>query len=406
MSGDRGPGNGESGERGAGDPPPGDRGSGDPTSAGRGSDDGVAEGAAGRRDLAVVAATAVLAALSVLVPGVRDSGLRALGGITLALVTPGYAVVAAVLPDRADLDAVERVGLGVAASLVLAMALGILGGAVLELGRGATAATLAAVTVLGCGVAAARRGTGSATGQADGPGRESPGPAGLALREAWPGDRSRRGIALDLGIALAVVVALAGVGYLVAVPKPHAGYAALSLQSGDTPGPDAAGYPETLSSGESASVVVAVDHRRPDPGEYAVVVVLQRVAGHPDGSATGDPGDGSATNASGDDPAVVVRSERVLRTERLRLGPGERWTVEPSFAPPEPGRYRLVARLYREDPGGTPRHSVHLWIDVRAANATGAVPDGVEPLPGRPGEGDWSVGGPGVGSPRVAGGRS
>ncbi|WP_227354024.1 DUF1616 domain-containing protein [Haladaptatus salinisoli] len=171
------------------------------------------------------------------------------------------------------------------------------------------------------------------------------------LRAALFGAESSADVALNVVLALSVVVALSAVGFAFAAPQDGERFSRLSLLEREGGKFVTAKNPEPFEVGETKPVHVAVDNREGKSVEYTVVVQLQRVEQRPDGSAR-----------------VVDRVE----LDRLshRVAAGESWRTRYAISPTMAGEnLRLQFLLYKGDPPANPTTSnadehAHLWIDV------------------------------------------
>ena len=80
------------------------------------------------KDLALVILITLSCMLFVLIPPLNETPVRIILGLLLVLFLPGYSLIAALFPGRADLDGIERIalrfqGLGIAVVPLLGLAL-------------------------------------------------------------------------------------------------------------------------------------------------------------------------------------------------------------------------------------------------------------------------------------------
>ncbi|WP_121820790.1 DUF1616 domain-containing protein [Halostella salina] len=324
-------------------------------------------------DLIAVLALTAAADLFVLVPGLNGTPARPVFGLVFVLFVPGYAVVTALFPrpsgggasDDADAGrptAAVRIALAVVTSALVAAALGIaltftpVGVRLFPLVAGLTA-----VTVGVTGYAAVRRSRLPGRVRPDPPSR---GPAASADAV----DRTGRDwTALDLVLAAAVVLALAGVGVAALAPSDDGGYTELYLVTENESGALVAdGYPRNVSVGSERDLTLGVRNREGTATDYTVVVQLQRVAR---GNGTAD--ERVTARASRPGPAggrVVERT--VLHRYTPRLDSDGTWRRQHTVSPPFAGeRVRLAYLLYRGDAPDDPTvgnayRTVYLWLTV------------------------------------------
>ncbi|MEF8868017.1 MAG: DUF1616 domain-containing protein [Haloarculaceae archaeon] len=344
-------------------------------------------GASADADLVAAVALALAAVAATLLPPLADTPLRAALGFGFVLLAPGYALVAALFPGRgargrwvdcgagggendsgaggrekdcaaAGRDApgdAARAALGVLSSVVLAALVGVALSLTVGLTPASAVVALAAVTVGGAAVAARRRRTLA-------PEERFTVPLGAwtaATRSALTDPETRGDAALNVVLAVVVVVSLGGVAYATAVPGDGERFTEFYLLAEDADGDlVAAGYPTEFTAGEPRSQYVGLRNREGETVSYTVVVQLQRV---------------TVTNDS-----VRVREREELRRFTPEVAAGETWRRNHTVVPTLTGeRLRLTYLLYRGAPpaeptvGNADQHA-YTWIDVSAPNGTEA----------------------------------
>lgn len=305
-------------------------------------------------DLVVVLALTLLTLGSVFHPVLRETPLRIVLGLPFVLFVPGYALVAALFPerggDRTDeggVSVVRRIGLSFAASLVVVASLGIvLNRTPLGIRIVPVVGSLSILVVGLAGVATLRRLALPAEERFRVPWRSRL--AGLRSELAAP--ESRTDALLNVTLAVSVLVAASSVGYAIAVPTEGQSYTELYLLTGSEDGPVADDYPTEFTAGEPRSLVVGIHNREHETVSYTLLVGVHRVR----------LGNGTA---------------RVLETERLgrfrpRLRSGETWHRRHDVTPTMVGdRLRLTYLLYRGSPPSEPTvdnayRELHVWVNV------------------------------------------
>jgi uncharacterized membrane protein len=327
-------------------------------------------------DLVVVVVLALAATAATLLPFLADTPLRAVLGFAFVLFAPGYALVAALFPRRAtagrgkesapggreDDSAATgrdapggpaRAALGVLSSVVLAAVLG--GALSLTVGLGPASAviTLAVATFLCAGVAARRRRALPPEERFVVPVRSWTAGTRAALTEP----ETRGDAALNVLLAVAVVVSVGGVAYATAVPGDRERFTDFYLLAEDADGDlVAAGYPTEFAAGEPRSQYVGLTNREGETVSYTVLVQIQRV---------------TVTNDS-----VRVREREELRRFTTEVADGEGWRRNHTVAPTITGdRLRLTYLLYRGAPPAEPTvenayEHAYTWVNVSAANGS------------------------------------
>jgi uncharacterized membrane protein len=309
-------------------------------------------------DAVLVVALVGLANAAVLVSPLRETAVRPLVAIPLSFFLPGYAVVAALFPRRGEvesrpageatgrrIDWVERLGLSFGASLAVLPLVGLAYASVTwPASPAGVAAALGAVAVAGMAIATVRR-------------WQLPPESRFRL----PTRRWIDGIRGSLGgtpigalssvlLAAAVVLAVGGLGYAVAVPNDGSSYTGATLlteQGGEFVASD---YPTDLESGDPAELVLSLENAEGESMEYTVVVALER------------------TSDDGGETEVVEREE--LDRFSVSVDAGETTFERHEFTPGTAGEdLRLSYYVYVGDPPAEPspenayRH-LFLWVDV------------------------------------------
>ncbi|WP_137287212.1 DUF1616 domain-containing protein [Halorussus salinisoli] len=317
-------------------------------------------------DLLAVVGYAVVTVVVLSQPGVYGSSLAVALGLPLVFFAPGYALVALLFPGSTPDDARsgrtladvrqhglsgnERVALGFGLSVALLPTLGV----TVEFSPW----TIAPATVLlslaglasGLSVAAAIRRLR----------RPADRRFSLPVRAWFDGGRratttgSVADRALNVGLAAAVVLAVATMGYAVAVPSDGEEFTNVSLLSrNDTGELVADDYPRNFERGESKPLVVELSNREGERTSYSVVVELQRVSQSGDGGAK-------------------VLEERTLATFTPTVDAGQQWRTTHEVTPTMTGdNLRLVYLVYEGDPAEDPTtenayRNVHVWVNVTA----------------------------------------
>lgn len=298
-------------------------------------------------------------------PGVYRTPLAVALGLPLLFFVPGYALVSllfpATTPDDAAADRtlaeMTRHGHGLGGVERAALGFGI---------------SVAFLPVLGVALAASPWAIGPATVLLSVSGFAVACAVGAAIRRLrHPADRrfslpvrawvaSARGIrgqslgdaALNVGLAAAVVITVAAVGYAVAVPGPNQSYTDVYLLSQNETGELVAqDYPKEFARGDSRPIVVGLDNYEGDRTAYTVVVELQRVQQASDGSAE-------------------VVQERQLARFSPTVEDGDSWQTRHDVTPTMTGEdLRLTYLVYRGEPPEDPTtenayEHVHVWVNV------------------------------------------
>ena len=214
--------------------------------------------------LAIAIITAAVAPLV----GFSAGPVRIAVGLLLVLFSPGYTLLALLLPRKSDLNIVERLGLSVGLSVAIVPLVGlVLNYTPAGIDGLWVVISIMGLVLLGCVAAAFRR---SRLSMED---RFEP-----RLRVRIP--RWRRGTMGDhfllAGLVLSVVFAAGMSAYVIATPRPVEAFTEFYVL-----GPEGAadGYPSELTLGESGEVILGIVNREGEDSSYAVQVTI-------DGQAT------------------------------------------------------------------------------------------------------------------------
>ncbi|GGL44967.1 hypothetical protein GCM10009037_30460 [Halarchaeum grantii] len=313
-----------------------------------------------RRLPADIAATVALTLVGVLLPVLpvlKETPLRVLFGLPLVLFLPGYALVAALFPeagsDDAGIDGVERVALSFGLSIAVTPLLGlVLNFTPWGIRLIPILVAVGGFTLVAAGVAAVRRWETPSEERFRVPYREWASDARVELLEP----DTTTDAALNVLLAVSVLVAVASVGYAVTVPQQGEAFTEFYYltygEDGDLVADD---YPSEMVVNESAPLVVGVGNHEHRAQNYTWVLLEQQV--HVENNTT-----------------LVDRSVR-LETHRLRLAANEtrhtNVTITPAFAGE---RQRFAFVLYKGEPPADPSvesayREVHLWANVTEASA-------------------------------------
>lgn len=307
-------------------------------------------------DLLVVVGLAVALAVVSLTPALSTSPLGPLLAV-VALLLPGYALIAALFPRRLPtdrspgslreraqrVDAFDRLVLSIASGLVVTPLLGI----ALEFSPFSITTAPVAVTILGfvvvaSGVAAYRR-------------RRLPPAEQYRPAERWAAawdtfDPRSEFDLLTVVVALAVVVALGGVLVVASTGQTGERFTEFYLLNGDGDQFETTGYPNATVAGEPVTVTLGIENREGRTVTYTVVTRVQRVERL--------------------ETRTRILEQNRFDDIRLTVGPGETVlrtrTVRPELTGSE---MRLTYLLYRGEPPAAPTtrnayRRTHLWLNV------------------------------------------
>jgi uncharacterized membrane protein len=77
------------------------------------------------RDLSVIVVFVVISAVSIIVPPLNETPLRAVLGFILVRFVPGYVFVSALFPGSDELNGIERLALSIGLSICIVIFIGI-----------------------------------------------------------------------------------------------------------------------------------------------------------------------------------------------------------------------------------------------------------------------------------------
>jgi len=260
---------------------------------------------------------AVLSILSILTIIIFRGGIGEALFYLQVLFIPGYILISAIAPERIQLSIPERLFLAFSTSIIMSSVIALLmgGGVTYKPFLARTVGVLSLALTPAAFIRRWRRGELAYSADI----RRIPSPRNL----------SRDGkISLILSIILVALIAVTV--YITLNPAPSERFTEFYILG---PGGKAYGYPENLTAGSSASVIVGVVNREYRNETYLMVVRL-----------------------GGD----------VLRNETIRLSDKEKWERRINFTVTEAGEnQKLEFLLYRLPDKRKPYRSLHLFINVR-----------------------------------------
>ena len=250
------------------------------------------------------------------------SVLRIIFGLPFVLFFPGYVLIAALFPGRADLDGIERTALSFGLSIAVVPLLG-LGLNYTPWGIRLTP-ILVALIIFIAGMSAL-----TFYRRKKLPQEERFYPVFELSFPLWR-EFSRMDRVLSALLVLAVIFALGSIVYVVATPRVGEKFTEFYILG---PGGKAEGYPRELAVGKSGVVTVGIVNHEYAPVKYSVEVVLD---GH----------------------------------LKKRLRPGElnheqKWEGMVGFFAGQPHENLKVEFLLYREQDREPYRSLHLWVNVR-----------------------------------------
>lgn len=326
-------------------------------------------------DLAAIVLLVGATVIAVFAPVISETPLRIVFGLVFVLFAPGYAFIAALFPergpsidvedgndenedtDRADrlhpgreggIDGIERLALAFGLSIAITPLIGlVLNFTPWGIRLVPVVVGIGGFTLVATGIGTLRRQALTAEERFHVPYR-----AWIAgtRAELFEPDTRMDGM-LNVVLVVSLLLAVASVGYAVAVPKQGESFTEFYLltenETGDLVAND---YPTNFTVGESKPLVVGIGNHEHEPMEYTVVVELQNV---------------QLRNNS-----TTVLEERDLRRFNPTVDTNETWREPHNVTPTMTGeRLRLAYLLYREAVPSNPTvdnayRETHLWINV------------------------------------------
>jgi uncharacterized membrane protein len=299
-------------------------------------------------DLLLGMALTVTAVVTIFTTG---GAVRVVAGLPLLAVLPGYAIVAALFPGRPSHTTrpspgigtrlALSVGLSVAVAVLTTFALGVAGIGLTTASVGGSLGLLCLVVFV---VAGRRRLHLPPEQRFEFPLRRWMG----TLYSGVFREESGVDAALNVALAVAVVLGVSALGYALVVPAGSASFSSFSVLSTDTDQPVAGNYSTDLVEGVEQEYMLAVENHEHEDTTYTVVAQLQRV-----------------------DNVTDTVTERV-RVDNVTgaVQAGATWTPTISVTPSLTGEnLRLAMFLYTDEPP-TPAdrqsadEQLYLWVDV------------------------------------------
>lgn len=312
------------------------------------------------RDLVLVALLTIITDLSVFLPFVSDTALRIVFGLPFVLFAPGYVLIAALFPeeprDGEGIDGLERVALSFGLSIAVVPLIGLLLNftpwgirlaPIMASLNAFIAAAIAAATYRRLELPVEQRFEVPLDDWFE----------SLRLELLEPGSRGDK--ALNLLLAISIVLAIGSVVYAVAVPKQGEQFTEFYLLTENDGELVAANYPAELGADSAFSIYVGIGNQEHEQVDYAGLVRLQRVEFIKDGTGK---------NASINDTRVLAQQE--LKRFTASLKHNETRVQNVSLRPSLTGqRLRLQFLLYKDEiPINASEENayreLHLWLNV------------------------------------------
>ena len=314
-------------------------------------------------DLKILAVLTLGSALTIGSGAVSGTPFAFLAGVPLLLVAPGYAILAAFVPEAGPnsagtdspmpISGLEWWLLSLVLSLLVVPAVAITIVALpIVFGPATLAGALGSVTVGALALAAKRR----RTLPADRRYRSNPTSWFAGWGRAFRTD-SVSDAMLSVALVVAISLALASGFYAIGADQQDGAYTELYVLSENESGDSLASeFPDEIEAGESFDLTVAVGNEEGEPKEYTVIVQEQRL----------------------EDDRVIERTELDRIDYQLadeETGYDDR-TIEPSA---DEGMVRITLLLFPTDDGEVPDSPsesnayryAYVWTDVQPTDGEG-----------------------------------
>ncbi len=303
--------------------------------------------------------------LAILLPGIRETPIRAGLGLPFVLFVPGYLFIAALFPEetadtgddtdasQSGIDGIERVALSFGMSIAIVPLIGL----VLNFTPfGIRLAPIMVSILLFCVVTAVV----AANRRQALPEEERFSIDFWAYYEQIVDElyypESQADKVLNILLVVSVLLAVGSVGYAVAVPKQGESFSELYLLTENPDGELVAdNYPQELTTGEPATLTLGIGNNEHQQTSYTAVVTLQQV---------------TLINESANETRVRVDSQERLQTYEVELPHNETRHITHEITADTPGdQQRLTYLLYKNSPPANPTtenayREVHLWVNV------------------------------------------
>jgi len=221
------------------------------------------------KDLVIIAVCAMASVLCIYLPVLTTSPLRVAFGLPMVLFIPGYALIAALFPEKDDIDGIERVALSFGLSIAVVPLIGLaLNYTPWGIRLDPIVAALTVFTFAMLAVAHWRRAVVPAEKRFSVPFREM---VAGAKEDHFPEGQSRTDRALSIVLILAILLAIGTTLYVLAVPREGEHFTEFYILG---PGGMAADYPTTFTAGSNQSVIIGIGNHEYRNITYTVEVLL------------------------------------------------------------------------------------------------------------------------------------
>jgi len=247
--------------------------------------------------------------------------IRIILGLALVLFFPGYTLIAALFPKRADLDTIERVALSLGLSIAVVPLIGlILNYTPWGIRLYPILISITAFIIAMSVVAWFRRRHILPSERLN---------ITINLNFAFWTKQSKMDKILTSALIASIIIAIGSLVYVVSTPKAGEKFTEFYIlgEGGKTEG-----YPRRLIVGESAYVILGIVNHEHEPTTYTT--------------------------------RVLIGNQQVNSIGPVTLQNEEKWEKKIDFTPTQPGENIKVKFLLYKYNQPDPYHNLHLWIDV------------------------------------------
>jgi uncharacterized membrane protein len=282
-------------------------------------------------DLLLVAGLVILTDIFVLMPELSGSFLRTIFGLLLVLFLPGYALTAALLPAKKDLEGIERalLSLGLSIAIVPLMGLGMnyTSWGIREI---PVLTGLSVFTLLVSGVAYYRRVKLPETEAFSITVKNS---ISNLKAEFLEEPSSRADKALAVLLAISILASLGSLAYVIGSPRGEEEFTEFYILGPEGVAED---YPTEYTPGSSGTVVVGITNHEYRTVDYTMEIKLEN-------------------------RSLTLPDDQ----KHIRLDHNESWKEPVTFTPSVEGKnMKLEFLLFNETEKNVPYRNTYLWINV------------------------------------------
>ncbi|HNX39328.1 MAG TPA: DUF1616 domain-containing protein [Methanothrix sp.] len=295
-------------------------------------------------DLLAAALLSIAVLLFTLTPLSNVPVVRIPLGLLMVLFVPGYTLIAALFPHRADLEGIERIALSFGLSIAVVPLIG-LGLNYTPWGIRLTPVviSLAAFTLAMAAAAYWRRSSLAEEERFSIRIRET---ARGWMAEFLEDNHSRVDRALTVILILTIIASVAALVYVIVTPKQGEKFTEFYILG---PGGKAYDYPTSVLSGNRSTVIVGVVNHEYAPVNYTMRMVLNSTAGR---------------NYTPEQAWPRPEDLQIL-TQNLTMVHNETWERPVNYTLNRTGDYqKLEFLLYKEGNFTGSYRDLHLWVNV------------------------------------------